>query len=224
MTAIRTIDIREAVFAENAGLADSLRERLAASGTTMLDVMGSPGSGKTSLLLGTISRLRDRGTRTAVVEGDIESTEDAEKMQAAGIASVQLRTGGACHLDAAMVDAALDELDHDGVDLIAVENIGNLVCPAEFDIGAHRRVVLLSVPEGHDKAFKYPLIFTIADALVITKTDFLALTDFDVDICRREARRLNPTLAIFEVSARTGEGMAEWCDWLASGIAAGRPA
>ena len=224
MTGIRTIDIKEAVLAENAGLADSLRARLAKSGTFMLDVMSSPGSGKTTLLLETIRRLRDRGVRSAVVEGDIESTLDAEKMQAAGIASVQLRTGGACHLDAAMVDAALGELDPEGVELIAVENIGNLVCPAEFDIGAHRRVVLLSVPEGHDKAFKYPLIFTIADALVITKIDFLALTDFDVAVCRREARRLNPDLAIFEVSVRTGEGMTEWCDWLAGEIAKGRHA
>jgi hydrogenase nickel incorporation protein HypB len=224
VTAIRTIDVKVAVLAENAGLADELRERLAGEGTFLLDVMSSPGAGKTTLLVATIRLLRERGIGSAVVEGDIESTVDADKMAAAGIPSIQIRTGGSCHLDASMVDAALAELDTDGVDLVAVENIGNLVCPAEFDIGAHRRVVLLSVPEGHDKAFKYPLIFTVADALVITKTDFLALTDFDLDVCRRASRRLNPTLEIFEVSARTGEGMGAWTDWLAGQVTAARSA
>jgi hydrogenase nickel incorporation protein HypB len=224
VTAIRTIDVKAAVLSENANLADEVRDRLTTSGTYLLDVMSSPGSGKTTLLLATIATLRERGIASAVIEGDIESTVDAEKMAGAGIASIQVRTGGACHLDAAMVDAALAELGTDGVDLVAVENIGNLVCPAEFDLGAHGRVVLLSVPEGHDKAFKYPLIFTVADALVIPKTDYLALSDFDLDVCRQAARRLNPGLAIFEVSARTGDGMTAWVDWLAGQITTDRSA
>jgi hydrogenase nickel incorporation protein HypB len=217
---IRTIDIREAVLSENAGLADRLRRRLAESGTLLLDVMGSPGSGKTTLLLQTIRRLRERCVRTAVIEGDIESTVDAEKMDAAGVKAVQLRTGGACHLDAAMVEAGLGELDLDGYDLVVIENVGNLVCPAEFDTGAHRRVMLLSVPEGHDKAAKYPLMFRVADCLLVTKTDYLPGSDFDLAALREQARRLNPSLTVFEVSARTGDGVDDWCDWIVA--AAGR--
>ena len=218
MAEIRTIDIKEAVLSENAGLADRLRRRLMESGTFLLDVMSSPGAGTTTLLLETIPRLRERGITTAVIEGDIESTVDAEKMAAAGVKAVQLRTGGACHLDAAMIEAAVNELAVDDYDLIAIENVGNLVCPAEFDTGAHRRVMLLSVPEGHDKAFKYPLMFTVVDCLVITKTDYLPGSDFDRAALRAEARRLNPTLTVFEVSARTGDGMQDWCDWVADGV------
>ena len=218
MAEIRTIDIKEAVLSENAGLADRLRRRLMESGTFLLDVMSSPGAGKTTLLLETIHRLRERGIRTAVIEGDIESTVDAEKMAADGVKAVQLLTGGACHLDAAMIEAALHELAPGDYDMIAIENVGNLVCPAEFDTGAHRRTMLLSVPEGHDKALKYPLMFTVVDCLVVSKTDYLPGSDFDLAALRAEARRLNPTLTVFEVSARTGDGMQGWCDWVADGI------
>ena len=218
MAEIRTIDIKEAVLSENAGLADRLRRRLMESGTFLLDVMSSPGAGKTTLLLETIHRLRERGITTAVIEGDIESTVDAEKMAAAGVKAVQLRTGGACHLDAAMIEAALHELAPADYDMVAIENVGNLVCPAEFDTGAHRRTMLLSVPEGHDKAFKYPLMFTVVDCLVVSKTDYLPESDFDLAALRAEARRLNPTLTVFEVSARTGDGMQDWCDWVADGV------
>jgi hydrogenase nickel incorporation protein HypB len=218
MEEIRTIDIKEAVLSENAGLADALRGRLTAVGTHLLDVMSAPGAGKTTLLLETIRRLRERGISTAVIEGDIESTVDSEKMMAAGVKAVQLRTGGACHLDASMVEAGLNELDVDEYDMVVVENVGNLVCPAEFDTGAHRRVMLLSVPEGHDKAFKYPLMFTVVDCLVITKTDYLPGSDFDLAALRAEARRLNPRLTVFEVSARTGDGMDAWCDWVAAAL------
>jgi hydrogenase nickel incorporation protein HypB len=211
---IRTIDIKEAVLTQNASLADDLRARLTASRTFLLDVMSSPGAGKTTLLLETIRRLRERGIRTAVIEGDIESTVDAEKMDAAGVKAVQLRTGGACHLDAAMIEAGLDELDLDDYDVVAIENVGNLVCPAEFDTGAHRRVMLLSVPEGHDKAAKYPVMFTVADCLLVTKTDYLPGSDFDLAALRDQARRLNPSLTVFEVSARTGDGVDDWCDWI----------
>jgi hydrogenase nickel incorporation protein HypB len=222
MAEIRTIDIKEAVLSENAGLADDLRTRLTASGTFLLNVMSSPGAGKTTLLLETIRRLRDRGVRTAVIEGDIESTVDSEKMDAAGVKAVQLRTGGACHLDAAMIEAGLGELDVDDYDMVVIENVGNLVCPAEFDTGAHRGVMLLSVPEGHDKALKYPLMFTVVDCLVVTKTDYLPGSDFDLAALRDEARRLNPTLTVFEVSARTGDGMDAWCAWVSEAIEASR--
>lgn len=222
MAEIRTIDIKQAVLSENAGLADELRARLTASGTFLLNVMSSPGAGKTTLLLETIRRLRDRGIRTAVIEGDIESTVDSEKMDAAGVKAVQLRTGGACHLDASMIEAGLNELDVTDYDMVAIENVGNLVCPAEFDTGAHRRVMLLSVPEGHDKAFKYPLMFTVVDCLVITKTDYLPDSDFDLAALRDEARRLNPGLTVFEVSARTGDGMGAWCEWVSKAIEASR--
>jgi len=218
MAEIRTIDIKEAVLSENAGLADRLRRRLMESGTFLLDVMSSPGAGKTTLLLETIHRLRERGITTAVIEGDIESTVDAEKMAAAGVKAVQLRTGGACHLDAAMIEAALHELAPADYDMVAIENVGNLVCPAEFDTGAHRRTMLLSVPEGHDKAFKYPLMFTVVDCLVVSKTDYLPGSDFDLAALQAEARRLNPALTMFEVSARTGDGMQDWCDWVADGV------
>ena len=220
MTEVRTIDIKQAVLSENTGLADKIRARLSETNTFLLDVMASPGAGKTTLLLATISRLREREISAAVIEGDCESAVDAEKMEAAGVKAVQLRTGGACHLDAAMVEAGLAELDTPHFDLIAIENVGNLVCPAEFDPGAHRRVMLLSVPEGHDKTFKYPLMFTVADCLVVTKIDYLSGSDFDLEVLRTEARRLNPNLTIFEVSARTGEGMDEWCDWVLAGLRA----
>ncbi|MGV8083120.1 MAG: hydrogenase nickel incorporation protein HypB [Coriobacteriia bacterium] len=218
MTDIRTIDIKKAVLSDNKGLADVLRERLKPSGTFLLDVMGSPGSGKTTLLIATIERLRERGIDSAVIEGDLESTVDSEKMDAAGVKAIQLRTGGSCHLDARMIEAALNELDLDAFDLVAIENIGNLICPAEFDTGANRRVMLLSVPEGHDKVYKYPPMFMVVDALVVTKTDYLAVSDFDLAALHAEAERLNPRIQIFEVSARTGEGLAEWCDWLAAAV------
>jgi hydrogenase nickel incorporation protein HypB len=218
MAEIRTIDIKQAVLSENTGLAESLRDGLTASRTLLLDVMSSPGAGKTTLLLETIRRLRNRGISTAVIEGDIESTVDSEKMVAAGVKAVQLRTGGACHLDASMIEAGLKELDTDDFDMVVIENVGNLVCPAEFDTGAHRRVMLLSVPEGHDKAFKYPLMFTVVDCLVVTKTDYLPGSDFDMAVLHREARRLNPSLTVFEVSARTGDGMDDWCDWVGAAV------
>lgn len=220
MAEIKTIDIKQAVLSDNAGLADKLRADLTASKTFMLDVMASPGAGKTTLLLATLARLSAQGIRAGVIEGDCESTVDSQKMAAAGVKAVQLRTGGACHLDAAMVEAALSELDLADYDLVAIENVGNLVCPAEFDPGAHLRVMLLSVPEGHDKTFKYPLMFTVADCLVVTKTDYLDGSDFDMAELYTQARRLNPSLTIFEVSARTGAGMDAWTDWVAAAVGA----
>lgn len=220
MTGVKTIDVTTTIPSGDTHPADDLRRRLNASRTLLLDVMGSPGAGKTALLLATIARLRERGIESAVIDGDIASTVDAEKMEASGVKAVQLHTGGACHLDASMVEAGLNELDLEAYDLVAVENVGDLVDPARFDTGAHGRVMLLSVPEGHDRALKYPLMFTVADCLVVTKTDCLADFDFDMAALRAQATRLNPALAVFEVSVRTGEGMAEWCEWVASVVGA----
>lgn len=212
MSEIKLIDIKQAVLSSNKNLADDIRAQLALSGTFMLDVMGSPGAGKTTLLLDTIRRIQPHSV--AVIEGDLESTVDSEKMDAAGVKVVQLRTGGSCHLDSRMIEAALREIDSTAYDMIVIENIGNLICPAEFDTGANKRVMLLSVPEGHDKVYKYPPMFIAVDALVVTKTDYLPGSDFDMRALHAEARKLNPQLAIFEVSAKTGDGMDDWCAWL----------
>lgn len=175
--------------------------------------MSSPGAGKTTLIVDTIFRLRGR-LRIAVIEGDIESRVDAEKIQTLGVPVVQLRTGGDCHLDAAMLSAALAQLDLENLDLVIIENIGNLVCPAEFDLGANLQSMILSVPEGDDKVLKYPLMFSVCRALLVSKVDTLPYFDFDMDKLRVNARRLNPSLELFPLSAKTGEGMETWCAWL----------
>lgn len=211
---IRVVSIKEAVLADNRAEADAMRDRLAKAGVFMLNVMGSPGAGKTTFLLDLLRRL-PADLRVGVIEGDIASTVDARRMAAAGIDTVQLRTGGACHIDIPMVSDALDEigLAHD---LLVIENVGNLVCPAEFDTGAHLSVMLLSVPEGYDKVLKYPLMFTVSDALVVSKCDTLPVfDDFDMGVVRERARALNPRLEVFEASAKTGEGMGEVARWLA---------
>lgn len=210
---IRVVSIKEAVLADNKVEADAMRDYLNAEGAFMLNVMGSPGAGKTTFLLDVFKRL-PKGLRVGVIEGDIASTADAQRMQNAGIDTVQLRTGGACHIDVPMVREALAAI---GVnhDLLVIENVGNLVCPAEFDTGAHANVMLLSVPEGWDKVLKYPLMFTVCDALVISKCDTkVVFDDFDAQAVRDNARKLNPRLEVFEVSAKTGEGMDAWRAWL----------
>jgi len=179
----------------------------------MVNVMASPGAGKTSLIIQTLRRLKKQ-LRLAVIEGDIESTVDAEKIQAEGIPAVQIRTGGACHLDAPMVTAALDKLELSRVDMVFIENIGNLICPAEFDTGANLQVMILSVPEGDDKVLKYPLMFTVSDVLIVNKMDYLAGSDFNLEVLRRRAHELNPRIHIFEISCKTGLGLDEWCSWL----------
>jgi len=213
MTDIRLIEIKEEIFADNDKLAAEIRERLQAKKVMMLNLMASPGGGKTSLIVRTLQGLKD-SFRTAVIEGDIDSIVDAEKVVAEGVQAVQLRTGGACHLDAAMVDLALREMPVDALDFVIIENIGNLVCPAEFDTGALRNVMILSVPEGDDKPLKYPLIFTVCDALVVNKIDYLAVADFDMKIFKERVLKLNPDIRIFEVSCKTGEGVPAWIDWL----------
>ena len=213
MDTYKIIEVKESVFADNDREAARLRQELKQSGTFLLNLMSSPGSGKTTTLLRTIETLKDE-LRMGVMEADIDSDVDARRIAEAGVKSIQLHTGGMCHLDAGMTEQGLREIGTDGLDLVVLENVGNLVCPAEFDTGAVKNAMILSVPEGHDKPLKYPLIFTVCDALLINKTDVLPYFDFDMDTVVEYAHRRNPKLEIFPVSAKTGEGMDAWCDWL----------
>ena len=213
MDTYKIIEVKESVFADNDREAARLRQELKQSGTFLLNLMSSPGSGKTTTLLRTIEALKDE-LRMGVMEADIDSDVDARRIAEAGVKSIQLHTGGMCHLDAGMTEQGLREIGTDGLDLVVLENVGNLVCPAEFDTGAVKNAMILSVPEGHDKPLKYPLIFTVCDALLINKTDVLPYFDFDMDKVVEYAHRRNPKLEIFPVSAKTGEGMDAWCDWL----------
>ena len=213
MDTYKIIEVKESVFADNDREAARLRQELKQSGTFLLNLMSSPGSGKTTTLLRTIETLKDE-LRMGVMEADIDSDVDTRRIAEAGVKSIQLHTGGMCHLDAGMTEQGLREIGTDGLDLVVLENVGNLVCPAEFDTGAVKNAMILSVPEGHDKPLKYPLIFTVCDALLINKTDVLPYFDFDMDKVVEYAHRRNPKLEIFPVSAKTGEGMDAWCDWL----------
>ena len=213
MDEIRLIDVRKSILADNEDQADVIRQSLVARNVFMLNLMASPGAGKTSLIIQTIRRLKQH-LRIAVIEGDIESLVDSEKIMAEGITAVQIRTGGACHLDAPMVTAALETLNLDHVDLVFIENIGNLICPAEFDTGSDLQMMILSVPEGDDKILKYPLMFSVCDALLVNKIDYLDGSDFNLDLLRRRATELNPRIQIFEVSCKTGAGFDGYCGWL----------
>jgi len=207
------IDVRESILSDNRNLAAEIRTQLKENRTFMLNLMASPGAGKTSLIIETLRRLKQR-YRFAVIEGDIESQVDADRVAAENVPAVQLRTGGACHLDAPMIGEALAGLELALFDVLIIENIGNLVCPAEFDLGANKKVMLLSVPEGDDKALKYPLMFSVCDALVISKVDYLGSSDFDMSLLEERVHRLNPAMKIFQTSSKTGEGLDQWCDWL----------
>ena len=211
--AIRYIDIKQEVLTENDQLANELRSRLKKHKAFMINVMSSPGAGKTTLLLDTIRRLKDK-LRIGVVEADIESMVDAEKIEKSGALAVQIRTGGDCHIDAPMLEPALDTIDLDSMDLLFLENVGNLVCPAEFDTGASCSIMLLSVPEGDDKVLKYPLMFTVCDLLLVTKTDCKPMFDFDMEKLETRVHQLNPNIKIIPVCAKTGENMDQWIDWL----------
>ena len=213
MDEIRLIEVKEDIQADNEKIAEELRRRLSEQKTFLLNLMSSPGAGKTSVILKTIEQLRGE-LAFGVLEADIDSTVDAEKVAAAGVRAVQLRTGGFCHLDATMVTKGLEGLDLEGLDVVIIENVGNLVCPAEFDTGAIRNAMILSVPEGDDKPLKYPLMFTVCDVLLVNKIDYLGLSDFDMDVLRERVARLNPGMRIFEMSAKTGQGVKEWADWL----------
>jgi len=213
MSDVRIIEIKQSVFADNDREADRLREELKGKQTFLLNLMSSPGSGKTTTLQQTVKRLKDE-MRIGVMEADIDSSVDAEKMAAAGVRSIQLHTGGMCHLDAGMTEQGLREIGVEDLDLVVLENVGNLVCPAEFDTGAAKNAMILSVPEGHDKPLKYPLIFTVCDALIINKIDVLPYFDFDMDKVVEYAHMRNPRLKIFPICAKTGEGVDAWCGWL----------
>ena len=213
--AIRLIKVKENIQADNDRCAQEVRNRLKGSKTLLVNLMSSPGAGKTSLLLQTADRIKDQ-VHLAVIEADIDSSVDAERLNRSGIEAIQLQTGGFCHLDAAMVQQGLESLDANELDLIFIENVGNLVCPAEFDTGAALDVMILSVPEGDDKPMKYPLMFSKCDALIVNKTDYLdtPLTDFSLELLEKRVRKLNMDIRIFPLSSRTGEGIAAWTDWL----------
>lgn len=219
MDKIRLIDIKESILSDNQNLADQIRVQLAENRVFMLNLMASPGAGKTSLIIETLRRMKGK-FRFAIIEGDIESQVDSEKVAAEGVIAVQLRTGGACHLDASMIKAALDTLNLAELDAVLIENIGNLVCPAEFDTGSNRRAMILSVPEGDDKALKYPLMFSVCDALVVSKIDYLGSSDFNMQVLMERVHRLNPAMSIFKTSCKTGEGLDDWCSWLEGEIGA----
>jgi hydrogenase nickel incorporation protein HypB len=218
MKSIRLIEVKEEILSDNMKAAEEIRERLRAEKTMLLNLMSSPGSGKTSLILRTIEGLKG-SLRLGVIEADIDSVVDAEKVAARGIPAVQLRTGGFCHLDATMVTQGINALEISELDLVIIENVGNLVCPAEFDTGAHRNVMILSVPEGDDKPLKYPLMFSICDLLVVNKIDYLSLSDFNMALFRERVLTLNPRIKILEVSCKTGAGVGGWIDWLIEEVA-----
>jgi len=207
------VKVVQNILKVNEKLADENRTLFAEKGVFVIDVMASPGAGKTSTILATIDALKD-DVSIAVIEGDIASKVDAEKIQAHGVEAVQINTGGACHLDGNMIQNALQVLDLDAIDLLIVENVGNLVCPAEFDLGQSMKLVISSVPEGDDKPLKYPVIFTQADALVLNKIDMLDATDFGEEAFVEAVRRLNPRAPIFNISATKGEGVDAWTAWL----------
>ena len=213
MDKLKIIEVKESVFADNDREASRLREGLKREKTFLLNLMSSPGSGKTTTLVRTIEGLKD-DLRIGVMEADIDSDVDARTIVGTGVRSIQLHTGGMCHLDAGMTEQGLRELGTEDLDLVVLENVGNLVCPAEFDTGAVKNAMILSVPEGHDKPLKYPLIFTVCDVLLINKIDVLPYFDFDMDKVVEYAHRRNPNLKIFPISAKTGEGMDAWCGWL----------
>jgi hydrogenase nickel incorporation protein HypB len=207
------IHIGEDLRDRNIEIAEENRKLLRGNGVVTFNLMSAPGAGKTSLLVATIPNLTDKH-RIAVIEGDLQTSRDAERVAALGIDVFQIETGGVCHLDASMVHSALHALDLESIDILFIENVGNLVCPAEFDLGEDARVMLLSVTEGDDKPKKYPLMFTESRLLLLNKVDLLSHVDFDLDKARREALDINPKLEIEEISCKTGKGIDAWTDWI----------
>lgn len=207
------IDINEAILKKNDLIANDIRQLLLEKHVYMLDLLASPGSGKTSTILATIEALRDE-FNIAVIEGDIASSVDADKIKAQGTAAVQINTGGACHLESAMIKRALDVLDLDRLDLIIVENVGNLVCPTDFDLGENAKVMILSVPEGDDKPLKYPGVFQVSQAVILNKVDTMPVFDFKEDAFFDAVKKLNPNVPIFPIAATKGQGIDAWAEWL----------
>lgn len=214
MENVKIIEIKKSVFENNDRAADELRGELKNKGVFLLNLMSSPGSGKTTTLIQTINRLKDK-IRIAVMEADIDSDVDAIKIkEATGVESIQLHTGGMCHLDAEMTKQGLNNVSMEQADLVILENVGNLVCPAEFDTGAVKNAMILSVPEGHDKPLKYPLMFSICDVVVINKIDVLPYFDFDMEKCKEYIHMRNPKATVIPICAKTGEGVDVFAEWL----------
>ena len=213
MDKFKVIEIKRSVFENNDKEAELLRGELKKEKTFLLNLMSSPGSGKTTTLKATIARLKDE-MNIGVMEADIDSDVDAKAIADTGVKSIQLHTGGMCHLDAGMTEQGIKEFGTNGLDLVVLENVGNLVCPAEFDTGASKNAMILSVPEGDDKPLKYPLMFTVSDAVLINKIDTKSVFDFDDEAVVERIHKLNPNAEIFFISAKTGEGVDAWCDWL----------
>ncbi len=213
----KVIEIKESVFEDNNKRADLLREELKKNKTFLLNLMSSPGSGKTSTVLRTIEALGDE-MKIGVLEADIDSDVDAQAVFKTGTRVVQLHTGGMCHLDAEMTRQGIEELGIKDIDFVILENVGNLVCPAEFDTGACKNAMILSIPEGDDKPLKYPLMFSKVDVLLINKIDTLDYFDFDIEKLKERVKKLNPNVKIIPISAKTGEGIDEWADWLRTEI------
>lgn len=207
------IKVLKDILGANEAIARRNKDRLDSHGILTINIMSSPGAGKTSLILQTINRLKS-GTRLAVIEGDVASRIDADKVNKEGVPVIQINTGGGCHLDANMTERALDNLPLGEIDLLLIENVGNLICPAEFNLGEHKKVMLLSMPEGDDKPHKYPLMFSEADVVLVNKVDLLPYLDFNLDAFRKVVTGLNPKVKIFPVSCKTGEGLEAWFAWL----------
>ena len=219
MDKVRIIEVKQSIFADNDRDADKLREELKIKKTFLLNLMSSPGSGKTTFLKGIIKRLKD-DISIGAMEADIDSDVDALAIKETGVKAIQLHTGGMCHLDASMTRQGLEEFGVNDLDLVVLENVGNLVCPAEFDTGAVKNAVILSVPEGHDKPLKYPLMFQVADILIINKIDVLDYFDFDLEKVKAYALMRNPKLKIFTVSAKTEEGLDDVASYLKAEVLA----
>lgn len=219
MSNVRIVELKESIFKNNDERAEKLREELKGKGTYLLNVMSSPGSGKTTLLVNALNRIKD-DMKIAVMEADIDSDKDAKTIASeTGVTSIQLHTGGMCHLDADMTRQGVESLEGD-FDLIILENVGNLVCPAEFDTGASKSITILSVPEGDDKPLKYPLMYQVSSLALINKVDVLPYFDFNMDNVKEYIARRNPDAKVLQVSGRTGEGVDEFCDWLKAEVAA----
>ena len=210
---MKILELKQNIFKENEVTADKIRDEFKKQKKLMINVMSSPGSGKTTTLLRTIERLQGI-TRIGVMECDIDASVDAVTIENGGAKAIQLHTGGMCHMDAAMTQQGLNEMGMDDVDLIFIENVGNLVCPAEFDTGAHKNMMILSVPEGDDKPLKYPIMFSVCDLVIISKIDTLDYFDFDIDQAKVNILNLNPNAKIICLSAKTGEGMNEFIQWI----------
>lgn len=213
MKEVKILEIRQSVFADNDRQAEFLRKELKEKKVFLLNLMSSPGSGKTTTLMRTIEHLKDK-IKIGVMEADIDSDVDARTISETGVRVIQLHTGGMCHLDAEMTRQGLEGLCTEDVDLAILENVGNLVCPAEFDTGAVKNAMILSVPEGHDKPLKYPLMFSVCDVVLVNKIDVLPYFDFDMEKCKEYVHRRNPDAKVIPICAKTGEGIAEWVDWL----------